>query len=344
MIVPTNPATRRDWSFSSGMKQTFYLVCLLLASSGAVADDVIPLKTRPVQLAESVHAPQPAARLRPLGMLDLPDPKVNGLRLSQLSGLAWDDDDGVLYAISDKGALFHLRPQFRDGRLTGLDLLKAVPLRDAEGKPLKGKRADSEGLDILNGRNGRSGDAELVVSFERLPRIARFRPDGTWLSDYPLPAPLNERKNYRGDNKMLESVCVDEKLGVLTMPEKPLVNEREGINRVYRLDGRSWPIPLLGKLLPSEIECLGDGRVLILERDVGVIERAVALRIATLAGEGDSTASMETVAVLNSLEGYRLDNFEGLARHKGNRFFMVSDNNDLFVQRTLLLYFEITGL
>ncbi len=325
------------------MKRTLSLFCLLFVSAGAVADDVIPLKTRPVLLADSVRAPEPA-RLRPLGMLDVSDAKVNGLRLSQLSGLAWDEDDGVLYALSDKGALFHLRPQFRDGRLAGLELLKAVPLRGADGKPLKGKRADSEGLDILNGHNGRNGDAELVVSFERLPRIARFRPDGTPLGDYPLSAPLNDRKHYRSDNKMLESVCVDGKLGVLTMPEKPLVNEREGINRIYRIDGRSWEVPLLGKLLPSEIECLGDGRVLMLERDVGVLERVVALRIATLTGAGDTVASVETIAVLDSLEGYRLDNFEGLARHKDNRFFMVSDNNDLFVQRTLLLYFEITGL
>ncbi len=325
------------------MKRTLGLIFLLLVSSGASAEDVLPLKTRPVQFVESVRAQEPA-RLRPLGMLDVSDTKVNGLRLSQLSGLAWDADDSVLYAISDKGALFHLRPQFRDGRLVGLELLKAVPLRDAEGRPLKGRHADSEGLDILNGHNGRPGDAELVVSFERFPRIARFRPDGTLIGDYPLPAPLNDRKSYRNDNKMLESVCVDEKLGVLTLPEKPLVNEREGFNRIYRLDGRSWPVPLLGKLLPSEIECLGDRRVLILERDVGLFERVVALRIATLADAGDSTTSVETIAVLNSLEGYRLDNFEGLARHQGNRFFVVSDNNDLFVQRTLLLYFEITGL
>jgi hypothetical protein len=322
------------------MKRTLCLVGLLLASSGAVADEVIPLKTRPVLLGDTVRAPEPA-RLRPLGMLDLPDTKVNGLRLSQLSGLAWDEDDGVLYAISDKGALFHLRPQFRDDRLVGLDLLKAVPLRDAEGKPLKGRRADSEGLDILHGRNGRRGDAELVVSFERLPRIARFRPDGTWIGDYPLPAPLNDRKSYRSDNKMLESVCVDEKLGVLTMPELPLVGEREGTNRIYSLDGRSWTVSLLNKLRPSAVECLGNGRVLMLERDFGVIERSVALRLATLSSEGGSAASVETVAMLDSLEGYRLDNFEGLARHQGSRFFMVSDNNDLFVQRTLLLYFEL---
>ena len=68
----------------------------------------------------------------------------------------------------------------------------------------------------------------------------------------------------------------------------------------------------------------------------------MALRIATLVGDGgESVATVETVALLDTAQGYQIDNFEGLTRHKGNRFFMVSDNNDLFVQRTLLLYFEI---
>jgi hypothetical protein len=52
---------------------------------------------------------------------------------------------------------------------------------------------------------------------------------------------------------------------------------------------------------------------------------------------------IETVALMDTAQGYQIDNSEGLTRHKGNRFFMVSDNNDLFVQRTLLLYFELTG-
>ena len=191
-------------------------------------------------------------------MIELPELTVNGLRLSQLSGLAWDDDNGILYAISDKGALFHLRPVIREGRLTGLQLLKAVPLKEADGKPLKGRRADSEGLDILKGRNKRKGDAELVVSFERSPRIVRYRPDGTVISEYPLPAPLNDRKAYRDNNKMLESVCVDEKLGVLMMPEDPLVKERPGYNRVFRIAGGSWLIPATGQFRPSAIECLGN--------------------------------------------------------------------------------------
>lgn len=301
------------------------------------------LATRPVLPGVLPRASERAPRLRPLGMLELPDARVNGLRLSQLSGLAWDEDDGILYAISDKGALFHLRPLLRDDRLAGVDVLKAVPLKEVDGKRLKGKRADSEGLDILHGRNGRQGDAELVVSFERLPRIVRYRPDGTVIGEYPLPAPLNDPRRYRSNNKMLESVCVDEKLGALTMPEEPLADEPAGFNRLFRAAGGSWSVPLAGKFRPSAIECLGNGQVLILERDFGTFAgRAAALRLAALRESG-AAAIVETVALLDAADGWQIDNFEGLARQRDNRFFMVSDNNDLFVQRTLLLYFEITG-
>lgn len=319
------------------------LFAFLLVAPVHAQDGPTTLNTRPVLLVEQPKGDERGARLRALGMLELPDLVINGLRLSQLSGLTWDDDDGILYAISDKGSLFHLRPVIRDGKLTGLQLLKAVPLKEADGKPLKGRRTDSEGLDILKGRNGRKGDAELVVSFERVPRIVRYRPDGTVISEYPLPAPLSEPKRYRDNNKILESVCVDEKLGVLTLSEEPLINERPGYNRLFRVAGGSWLIPTMGKFQPSAIECLGDGRVLILERDFGrLLGRAVALRITTLVGDdGESVAAVETVALLDTAQGYQIDNFEGLTRHKGNRFFMVSDNNDLFVQRTLLLYFEL---
>lgn len=321
----------------------FGVVALLLAAPVHAQDGPTTLNTHPVLLVEQPKGDEHTARLRALGMIELPDLTVNGLRLSQLSGLAWDDDDGILYAISDKGALFHLRPVIREGKLTGLQLLKAVPLKETDGKSLKGRRTDSEGLDILKNRNGRKGDAELVVSFERFPRIVRYRPDGTVISEYPLPAPLSDPSRYRDNNKILESVCVDEKLGALTLSEEPLVNERSGYNRLFRVTGGSWLIPTMGKFQPSAIECLGDGRVLILERDFGrLLGRAVVLRIATLVGDGDeSVAAVEMVALLDTAQGYQIDNFEGLTRHKGSRFFMVSDNNDLFVQRTLLLYFEL---
>jgi len=45
--------------------------------------------------------------------------------------------------------------------------------------------------------------------------------------------------------------------------------------------------------------------------------------------------------VLDNTKGWLLDNFEGLTQHQGRYFFMVSDNNDNRLQRTLLTYFEI---
>jgi hypothetical protein len=279
-------------------------------------------------------------------MLQLQNPTVDGMRFSQLSGLAWDDDDGILYAISDKGFLFHLQPIFENGVLTGLKLLKAVHLRElGSGKPLKGTRADCEGLDILHGRNGRKGDSELVISFERFPRIVRYRPDGYAISEYPLPAPLNDARMYQDPNEMLESVCVDSKLGILTVPEVPLKGERQGVTRIFNLDGKFWVYPLRTGNRISAMECLGNNRVMVLESNfTGVLGRLeVFLKLATLSPNASPTepVPVETAVALDSSKGQQIDNFEGLARHRGNRFFLVSDDNDLFIQRSLLMYFEL---
>ena len=35
------------------------------------------------------------------------------------------------------------------------------------------------------------------------------------------------------------------------------------------------------------------------------------------------------------------DNFEGIAHHRDNKYFMITDDNESALQRTLLTYFEI---
>ena len=49
----------------------------------------------------------------------------------------------------------------------------------------------------------------------------------------------------------------------------------------------------------------------------------------------------ESLVTLEPSKGYQIDNFEGIAHHRGARFFLVSDDNDFFLQRTLLLYIEL---
>lgn len=328
------------------VKTGIIAIAMLAISAGGYADTPIDLETRSVALSETIKIGDRIGRIRFLGMLQLPNPTVDGMRFSQLSGLAWDDDDGILYAISDKGFLFHLQPVFENGVLTGLKLLKAFHLREAANKkPFKGSHADSEGLDILKARNGHKGDAELIISFERFPRIARYSPDGYAIEESPLPAPLNDARMYQDSNKMLESVCVDSRLGILTVPEAPLKGERPGYTRIFSLDGRSWIYPLPAGNRISALECLGNNRVMVLESNFSglLIRLEVFLKIATLSSDGSPTdpVPVETAVALDSGKGQQIDNFEGLAWHRGNRFFLVSDDNDLFLQRSLLMYFEL---
>jgi hypothetical protein len=319
---------------------------LLVPARGTGAQNLpLLLQSWPVALSDALSDGAAIGRLRPRGMLQLPALRVDNLRFSQLSGLAWDDDDGILYAISDKGYLFHLRPVFKNGILTGVTLLKAVVLTETNGKAVRGLRADSEGLEILRGRNGVKGDAELLIGFERSPRIVRYRTDGKALGELTLPAPLNDSKAYRDPNEMLEALCVDPALGVLTTPEYPLKDAPDGTTTIFALDGRRWRYATTAGFGISALECLGENRVLVLERSFGRLfgRNAIAFKLATLPAKPSPETPVKAaeIATLDVSAGHQIDNFEGLARHKGNRFFAVSDDNDLFVQRTLLLYFEL---
>jgi hypothetical protein len=320
------------------------MLCAMLTSGVLLAQT--PLETRQVLLSQNMKPGDRVGRLRFLGMLELPEVTRNSRRLSQLSGLAWDDDDGILYALSDKGGLFHLQPLFEGDILTGVRLLRALPLRElGSDKPLRGWRIDAEGLDIVNGRNGRRHDAELVISTERVPQILRFRADGYAIAKHALPAPADKAGAFRDPNRMLEAVCADSALGLLAMPELPLNNEREGYTRIFSVAGPSWLYPSAPGERVTAMECLGQGQLLVLQQNYqnpfGQV--IVMLRRVRLTPESPTQPlKPETVVTLDSDKGFQIDNFEGLTRHRDNRFFMVSDNNDLFVQRTLLMYFELS--
>ena len=325
---------------------TWPLLALLVAAPAATrAQDSSPaLGAKTVDLCEPPLACARIGGIRLLGMLELPARTPSGYRLSGLSGLAWDDDDNLLYALTDHGVVYGLRPVFRNGRLVDLSEHHVAALIDPRTrKPVKWRRSDSEGLDILNGRNGKKGDAELLVSFEREPRIARYRPDGAHLADVPLAGALRDVRRYRGGNTMLESVCLHPREGILTAPEQPLDDET-GAARLYRTDGSSWRFPVSRGGIVA-LECLPGGDLLVMERDYSTLALHWIITLRRLhlpAGTApDSLLVAQTVATLDSDAGLRVDNFEGLTRHRGNRFFMVSDDNSVFVQRTLLLYFEL---
>ena len=174
----------------------------------------------PFKLSEQYQVGNVYMGIRLRGTLELPPTKVNGFRLGQLSGLAWDEDEKLLYALSDRGVIFHLRPLMTNNILTGIRFVSAYQLQNKSGHVLKWR--DAEGVAILKGYNGVVGDSQLLIVIENTKRIARFNPYGKPLGDHALPKPLQNHKNYAGYNKIIEAVTVHPRFGIITAPEWPL--------------------------------------------------------------------------------------------------------------------------
>ena len=204
--------------------------------------------------------------VRLLGAVELPFERLSGHDLLGLSGLAWDNDDQVLYALSDRGVLFHLRPEFSAGFLTDVEVLEAFALWGIEGRRLKGHSADAEGLAILSGRNGVKGDAKLLISFERVPRINQYSPSGQFEQRYALPQSL--QLAYRGSNRAFESVTFMQPMGILTAPEHPIEHPNGNTHLIVDLQGSSWSFPRFDAPASAlvAIEAMSDGSMITLER------------------------------------------------------------------------------
>ncbi len=307
---------------------------------------VEPLEvSRPYRLSPNVAPGDSFMGIRLLGSVVLENRSMDGLVLGGLSGLAWDEDEGRLYALSDAGALFHLRPHFDDGHLVRVQLLAAFPLRDQHGAALEDRWADAEGVDLRHGNNGKTGDSLVAVSFERHPRIVLFRPDGHPVETLPLPADLAGGERYSHPNKGLESLTWLPGTGFLTAPERPLTGGAEGIVSLFALDGRSWRYPLLATPKASlvDMQALPDGSLMTLERGHGLMFLPIVISLHHTRVTADNAGQrlpVATLAILDSSQGWSVDNFEGLTRHRKSTFFIVSDDNFSALQKTLLVYFE----
>jgi len=318
------------------------LVILLLITVGCATSF-----SRQVSFSSRYQPGDTYMGIRLHGTLVLENVEINGLKLNELSGLAWDEDEDLLYAVSDNGVLFHLRLVITKNTLTKAVLLSAYQLETDKGELLALR--DSEGLAIMKGNNSVNGDSELLISFERKPRIARFTPKGELLGDYTLPVALQDIKNYYEPNKALEAVTIHPRFGILSTPEWPLKGQKtrdflpgEYEHSIFALDGnKQWQIPAYPALNSAVValEALDDGSVLVLERAFVSIFQPfiISLRRVWLS---DDSSEVEQVAVFDSTKGWQVDNFEGLTHHRENFFFMASDDNNRNLQRTLLSYWE----
>lgn len=311
---------------------------------GLLAGNVQALDFEVIQTDDEEGKPLVIERIKVLSVLRLFTTQMKDQSMVELSALAWNADEKLLYAISDHGSLFHFRPVFQDEKLKGIELLDAFPLRSRSGEQLTYPWSDSEGLYLRNGSNGIIGDEELLVSFENRPRLQWHRPDGTWIRNEILPGWMEDPASYYRRGKALESVAVHPQYGVITAPEYPLDEADWSQLTIYRTNGE--------KLITERdsekdfalcaIEVMPDGRLMTLQRRHSLFAPTWSTRLEIFTPVEHNRFARTLLADIDIGESrLPVDNYEGLTRHHDNRYFMISDDNEHFVQQTLLVYFEV---
>ncbi|MEN8303238.1 MAG: esterase-like activity of phytase family protein [Campylobacterota bacterium] len=255
---------------------------------------------------------------------------LDGIDVTELSALAYKDS--TLYALSDKGYLYHFDIEIKNSKIKRLSLKKAFKLKKKSDKRLKKKKRDSEGLAFL--------DDELLISFERKHRVELFSLNGVKIKKVKINKSLRDIKNYESQNKGLESVAYSKKYGVITAPELPLKHENRKYHTLYAKD-KTWKFKAEGSI--TALEFIDKERVLILLREFNDFtrKRVITLSAVNLYNCKKRVCASKTLARFDSSEGWKIDNFEGLTKVAKNRYLMVSDDNGSFFQKTLLVLFEI---
>lgn len=285
--------------------------------------------------------PRTYSQVKLLSQFTLPRTGIEGASISEISGLAWDQDEQLLYAISDHGRLFHFKLNIEEATIKAIESVFVATLVDNKAKPIKVR--DSEGLFALNSNNGKKGDSQLVISFEHGPRIFRFTPQGRQVGSFPIHKDLQKTKNYRSANAMLESVAYHPKYGLITAPERSLKGQPDNIQTLYTAK-QKWSFlayPASNSAVTG-LEILPDQSVLILERAWSGLFNPMVISLRRLDLKACGKAEICTVQDLGIYSSLiQIDNFEGLAQFQDNLYLMISDDGERELLRTQLSLFKV---
>ena len=289
----------------------------------------------------------PSSQTKTFGKIKILDQKqlmyatVDGVKFSEISDLAYYPKNQKLFMISDEGKLFTFKAKFGN-TIEILDPIAAVKIKKKHGKKFKKWRKDSEGMTL-------DDEGRLLISFEGKAKVAWFHKNsdkqGQQIRKYTIPKELRNNKKFRSKNKSLEALAWHKKYGIVTAAEWPLKKYDKKKQTIYALSGKKWHFKAEpeAKSAISAIEVMDDGNILVLERSfTGYLNPfIVTLKKVYLNDCKKGMCKTEVLLKMNSHQGWDVDNFEGLARVAKNRYVMISDDNDNFFQKTLLIYFEV---
>ncbi|PHR54252.1 MAG: hypothetical protein COA44_13610 [Arcobacter sp.] len=277
--------------------------------------------------ATSYH-PREIEGITILDVKELSFDSVNKIEFSGISALAYSKEKG-LYALSDRGYLFNLDLDIKEKKIQSLKIVDARVLKNKKDKILK--HNDAEGMSL--NKDG------LIISFERDPKVSLFNFQAKKIKNFPLASILKDIKNYQKKNRALEAVVQHNIFGIITLPEGALKHEDKNYHTLYSLHKR-WKFKADGKV--TSIEIMPDNNLLVLEREFRFLQgHSITLSKVDIMNCDKSLCSKKTLASLKSTKGWALDNFEGMTRLYDNVYLMISDDNANFMQKCLLVLFEV---
>ena len=346
------------------------LTALLIATVAAAYAPAAPTK----------HKPKHAPGLEFRGQVILPTGTTfQGTQVGGLSSIA-HAGGGVFYVLSDdqtNARFYRLRAAIADGQLTAGDITfeSVTILKQPDGTPYPPASLDPEGFALTKHSRRAIVTSEGFASRLINPWIRKYRLDGSYVADLPVPDDFNPNAaGTRGvrQNLGFESAATRGRK-LFTGTENALVQDGPPATlasgspaRLLRYDlkrnrlERQWtyltdpvaepPVPPTQFSVNGLVEMLplGKKRLLTMERSFSVgapgTGNKIKLYVMKLHKDGSTTKTL--LLDLDAL-GIPLDNVEGMAfgprlRHGRRTLLLVSDNNFAASQFTQFLLFAFS--
>ncbi|MCK4441699.1 MAG: esterase-like activity of phytase family protein, partial [Sulfurovaceae bacterium] len=252
-----------------------------------------------------------------------------------LSDLTYDTKNHILYMIGDRGYLYKFLAIF-DKKIEKLKYINAFHIKAPNNKII---HPDIEGL-TLNPKG------QLIVSFERNPRVKQITKKGKLKYNYKIPKKLRKKSIYKTRNSMFEAVAYHPKYGILIAVEYPINRRKNTHQTIYSLKGKEWNFKTEShpNSAITAIEIMDDNNILVIERAYNGISNPFYITLKKVylnKCNKNRECKSEVLASFSSSDGWGYNNFEGLAKVGKNRFVMVSDTNGHILLSTTITYFKV---